>query len=122
MASKHQQFVACVEKIKSIKLQILLDAELSAFYVSVYKISKRNIDCDWLNVAGSDLCSPAQRPDDASSPSVQSLSSYLLVLLHIVAQTDQTGLELLGHQGPAVVLRSAKHPMTEHRIVRMKQS
>lgn len=36
MASKHQPFVACVEKIKSIKLQILLDAELSDFYVSVY--------------------------------------------------------------------------------------
>lgn len=36
MASKHQLFVACVEKIKSIKLQILLDAELSDFYVSVY--------------------------------------------------------------------------------------
>lgn len=55
MASKHQPFGACVEKIKSIKLQILLDAELSDLYVSVYKISKRNIDCDWLNVAGSDL-------------------------------------------------------------------
>lgn len=73
-------------------------------------------------MAGSDLCSPAQRPDDTGSPSVQSLSSYLLVLLHIVAQTDQTGLELLSHQGSAVVLRSAKHPMTEHRIVRMNQS
>lgn len=36
-------------------LQILLDAEMSDFYVSVYKISKRNTDCDWLNVAGSDL-------------------------------------------------------------------
>lgn len=51
MASKHQPFVAGVEKIKSIKLQMLLDAELSDFYMSVYKISKRNIDCDWLNVA-----------------------------------------------------------------------
>lgn len=50
MASK-QPFVAGVEKIKSIKLQMLLDAELSDFYMSVYKISKRNIDCDWLNVA-----------------------------------------------------------------------
>lgn len=48
--------------------------------------------------------------------------SYLLVVLHIVAQTDQTGLELLGHQGPAVVLRSAKHPMTEHHVMRMNQS
>lgn len=40
-------------------------------------------------------------------------SSYLLVILHIVAQTDQTGLELLGHQGPAVVLRSVKDPLME---------
>lgn len=68
MASKHQPFVACVEKIKSIKLQMLLDAELSDFYVSVYKISKRNIDCDWLNVAGSDLCAPAQRPMTPALP------------------------------------------------------
>lgn len=50
---------------------------------------------------------------------LSSRSSYLLVVLHIVAQTDQTGFELLCHQGPAVVLRSAKHPMTEHHIMRM---
>lgn len=55
MSSKQQPVVACVEKKKSIMLQILLDAEMSDFYVSVYKISKRNTDCDWLNVAGSDL-------------------------------------------------------------------
>lgn len=48
--------------------------------------------------------------------------SYLLVVLHIVAQTDQTGLELLGHQRPAVVLRSANRPTTEHRVMRMNQS
>lgn len=68
MASKHQPFVAGVEKIKSIKLQMLLDAELSDFYMSVYKISKRNIDCDWLNVAGSDLCTPAQTPMTPALP------------------------------------------------------
>jgi len=59
---------------------------------------------------------------NSSSPSALSWSSYLLVVLHIVAQTDQTGLELLGHQGPAVVLRSVKHPMTEHHIMRMNRS
>lgn len=47
---------------------MLLDAELSDFYMSVYKISKRNIDCDWLNVAGSDLCTPAQTPMTPALP------------------------------------------------------
>lgn len=65
------------------------------------------------------LCSPARRPDRHL---LFSWSSYLLVVLHIVAQTDQTGLELLGLQGPAVVLRSAKHPMTERHVMRMNQS
>lgn len=47
-------------------------------------------------------------------------SSYLLVILHIVAQTDQTGLELLGHQGPAVVLRSVKDPLMEDEPIRIR--
>lgn len=37
-------------------------------------------------------------------------SSYLLVVLHIVAQTDQAGLELLVIQVAAVVLGSVKTP------------
>lgn len=48
----------------------------------------------------------AQRP----SRHQPSRTSYLLVVLHIVAQTDQTGLKLLGHQGPAVVLRFGHVP------------
>lgn len=75
--------------------------------------------CTWVVWQWSLLCSPALRP---LFPSNLSWSSYLLVVLHIVAQTDQTGLELLGHQGPAVVLRSAKHPMTERHIMKMNQS
>lgn len=51
-----------------------------------------------------------------------SWNPYLLVVLHIVAQTDQTGLELLGRQGPTVVLRLAKHPVTERHVMRMNQS
>lgn len=43
---------------------------------------------------------------------------YLLVVLHIVAQTDQTGLELLRLQAPTVILRSARQP-SERRIMRM---
>lgn len=78
--------------------------------------------CVQVNVTGSDVCSPAHRPDKHRLfPSVLVLSSYLLVVLHIVAQTDQTGLELLGHQGPTVVLRSAKHPMTGRHVMRMNQ-
>lgn len=52
VASKHQPFVAGVEKIKSIKLQMLLDAELSDFYVSVYKIIKEtSIAIGWMWLA-----------------------------------------------------------------------
>lgn len=55
------------------------------------------------------LCSgtlTAQRP----SRYQWSWTPYLLVVLHIVAQTDQTGFELLCHQGPAVVLRFSHAP------------
>lgn len=62
-------------------------------------------------------CSDQHQP----FPWILSWSSYLLVVLHIVAQTDQTGLELLSHQGPAVVLRLAKHPITECRVMKMNQ-
>lgn len=55
------------------------------------------------------LCSPARRPNKLRlAPNV----SYLLVVFHVVAKTDQAGLELLGHQRAAVVLRSAKQPTT----------
>lgn len=64
------------------------------------------------------LCSELQT-EPPLSPSCCS-SSYLLVILHIVAQTDQTGLELLGHQGPAVVLRSVKDPLMEDEQIRMR--
>lgn len=48
----------------------------------------------------------AQRP----SLYQRSRTPYLLVVLHIVAQTDQTRFELLGLQGPAVVLRFGHAP------------
>lgn len=54
------------------------------------------------------FCFELQTEPSVSPP--RGRRSYLLVILHIVAQTDQTGLELLGHQGPAVVLRSAREP------------